>query len=220
MSTTSPPAQKPRPSAWSIRMMRTSGSSRHSISARGHVADHLAIEAVQRLRPVEAKAAGEAFLGGQHVGLSRRSSSSRHHRVAAGRGLDPVRDGCGRRPACSSRGRSAIWSRSATSCLRGGLRWRASPRRSPAAGLAGPEAMLVGGGRVDHAGIVARAAEDEVGADVARAAIDRFPGRDMVVLRARSTSIGVLIAARSIGTPPTSNPAGSLSLLLSSRSRL
>ena len=31
--TTSPPAQKPRPSAWSMRMMRTSGSSRHSISA-------------------------------------------------------------------------------------------------------------------------------------------------------------------------------------------
>ena len=65
--------------------------------------------------------------------------------------------------------------------------WRvAVPSQSLALGrllVVGPEAMLVGGGRVDHPGIVAGAAEDEVGADVAGAAIDRFPGRDMVVLQ-------------------------------------
>ena len=38
----------------------------------GHVADHLAVQAVQRLGPVEAQAAGEAFLDRQHVGLRRR----------------------------------------------------------------------------------------------------------------------------------------------------
>jgi hypothetical protein len=34
-----------------------------------HVANHLAIEAVQRLGPVEAEAAGQPFLGGEDVGV-------------------------------------------------------------------------------------------------------------------------------------------------------
>ena len=58
----------------------------------GHVANHLAVEAVERLGPVEAEAAGEALLERQHVLLRRSSHPSRHHRVAAGRGFEPVRD--------------------------------------------------------------------------------------------------------------------------------
>ena len=47
---------------------------------RGHVADHLAVEAVQRLGAVEAEAAGEALLDRQHIlGRSHRI----HHGIIA-----------------------------------------------------------------------------------------------------------------------------------------
>ena len=51
--------------------------------------------------------------------------------------------------------------------------------------LVGPIAMLVGGRRVDDAGIVAGAAEQEAGlaAEQFRAVIGRLPGGDMVVLQ-------------------------------------
>ena len=45
-----------------------------------HVTDHLAIEAMQRLRAVETQAAGEALLDRQHVRLGRRSV---HHGIFA-----------------------------------------------------------------------------------------------------------------------------------------
>jgi len=37
------------------------------VQRRGHVADHLAVEAVQRARPVEAEPPGLALLGGEDV---------------------------------------------------------------------------------------------------------------------------------------------------------